>query len=63
MNSYSDHMPRAHGIKKINLKGYKYAYDRIIFNNDKEKILHNSRITLNGNLTPRFRYLIDYIND
>ena len=33
------------------------------FNNDKEKILHNSRITLNGNLTPRFRYLIDYIND
>ena len=32
VNSYSDHMPRAHGIKKINLKGYKYAYDRIIFN-------------------------------
>ena len=33
------------------------------FNDDKEKILHNSRITLNGNLTPRFSYLIDYIND
>ena len=33
------------------------------FNNDKEKILYNSRITLNGNLTPRFSYLIDYIND
>jgi len=33
------------------------------FNNDKEKILHNSRITHNGNLTPRFRYLIDYISD
>ena len=33
------------------------------FNNDKEKILHNSRITYNGNLTPRFRFLIDYISD
>jgi len=33
------------------------------FNNDKEKILYNSRITHNGNLTPRFRYLIDYISD
>ncbi len=33
------------------------------FNNDKEKILHNSRITHNGKLTPRFRYLIDYVND
>lgn len=33
------------------------------FNNDKEKILHNSRITHNGNLTPRFSYLTDYIND
>ena len=33
------------------------------FNDDKEKILYNSRITLNGNLTPRFSYLIDYIND
>ena len=33
------------------------------FNDDKEKILHNSRITFNGNLTPRFSYLTDYIND
>ena len=33
------------------------------FNNDKEKILQNSRITLNSNLTPRFSYLIDYISD
>ena len=33
------------------------------FNDDKEKILYNSRITLNGNLTPRFSYLTDYIND
>ena len=33
------------------------------FNNDKEKILYNSRVTLNGNLTPRFSYLMDYIND
>ena len=35
----------------------------LFINNDKQKILHNSRITYNGNLTPRFRYLIDYIND
>mgnify|MGYP001223783356 CR=1 FL=1 len=33
------------------------------FNNDKDKILHNSRVTLNSNLTHRFSYLIDYIND
>ena len=33
------------------------------FNNDQEKILRNSRITLNSNLTPRFSYLTDYIND
>jgi len=33
------------------------------FNDDKEKILSNSRITLKGSLTPRFNYLMDYIND
>ena len=33
------------------------------FNNDQQKILRNSRITLNSNLTPRFSYLTDYIND
>jgi alanine dehydrogenase len=33
------------------------------FNNDKDKILHNSRVTLDSNLTHRFSYLIDYIND
>ena len=33
------------------------------FNNDKDKILHNSRVTLNSNLTHRFSYLTDYIND
>ena len=31
------------------------------FNNDKDDILVNSQITSNGQLTPRFKYLSDYI--
>jgi len=31
------------------------------FNNDKDNILENSQMTSNGQLTPRFKYLSDYI--
>ena len=31
------------------------------FNHDKEDILKNSQMTLNGKLTPRFKYLSDYV--
>ena len=31
------------------------------FNDDKENILKNSKMTLNGKLTPRFKYLSDYV--
>ena len=31
------------------------------FNNDKDNILDNSQMTSNGQLTPRFKYLSDYI--
>lgn len=31
------------------------------FNDDKEDILKNSKMTLNGKLTPRFKYLSDYV--
>ncbi len=31
------------------------------FNHDKEDILKNSKMTSNGKLTPRFKYLSDYV--
>mgnify|MGYP003310195133 FL=1 len=31
------------------------------FNHDKEDILKNSQMTSNGKLTPRFKYLSDYV--
>lgn len=33
------------------------------FNNDKDGLLERARITKNGNLTPRFTYLKDYVED
>ena len=47
---------------KIKEKGHSLKHKEIVID-DKEKILLNSRITHNGKLTPRFRYLIDYVND
>ena len=31
------------------------------FNDDIDDILKNSQMTLNGKLTPRFKYLSDYV--
>ena len=57
------HQQNMFGKNILTLEDYFSKMQDSFFNNDKEKILHNSRITHNGKLTPRFRYLIDYVNE